>query len=284
MDNNISTDYRATVGNFHNTMNSLQGSAPNERRFEEMVRVSNIPSNQGPSTHALAHNAHYWPLSIEGERQGNCLAPVRITNAMKQRPLATAIALTAAVLATVTVAGIATQRSGGSALAAPGSDHVPQPLPLVMSVDSSAANSATVVGICGKSLCKFPQSNGAQVICPPMAKLRSIEGDAERILRTARSMVQDSAVGSEELQEAAECSGVRLMGSKVDPLMASLREERQRLIEEAGGTSIDQPIRILATRIQVAEIERKLSVLGDIKRHLYDATVTINQRLLELAG
>jgi hypothetical protein len=96
--------------------------------------------------------------------------------------------------------------------------------------------------------------------------------------------VLNSAVGRPELEKAAECSGVRFRQNKVEALIADLRAEKSRLHAGTGGTSVDMPERVLSTRLQIAEIERRLPVLVETSRHLYDATVILNRKLLQIVG
>ena len=282
--------HQARVGVFYNKINSNQEFAPNGRQFQGIRAVSNTALNRVPGIDAPGQNEVYRPLTIEmsssdSEAPGSRVVTSGMGAAMKRHRVA-GLLLAATALVAVTV--VARQTLGSSNLAGQWLDDVPQPQPLpqplIMSGSGSSANSATVVGICEQAINKFPRSNGAQVICPSMEQLQSIESDAKSILSTARSTVQDSAVGSGELREAARCAGVRLRKNRVRVLIAALRAEKSRLRDEARGTSVDQPIRVLGTQMQVAEIDRKLFVLTDTSRHLYDATVAINRRLLDIAG
>jgi len=286
--------HQAQVGLFNSRINPTQAPAPSRQQVQGLLGVSNTPPDLSRGTHASMPNDMYRPLSIEMSSDdmdvpGSRVGTGGIGTAIGRLPRGTGYVLAAAAVVT-TVAFVATSTSDSLATAAQWPDDVPQslplpqPQPLIMSGSGSSANSATVVGVCEQAINKFPRSNGAQVYCPSMEKLQSIESDAKSILSMARSMVQDSAVRRGELRRAAQCSGVRFRENKVEPLIAALRAEKSRLSEEWGGKSVDHPIRILATQMQVADIDRSLLVLTRTSNDLYDATATINNKLLELVG
>lgn len=280
-------DNRARIGVFNNATHSGQDSIPSGRQLQGLLGVSNTPRDPAPSIYAPMGNGIYPPLSIpvspdDMREPGSRAATGGMGSAMKRHPWATGIVLTTAVLATVAV--VARPASDGSVSAAAWPDSVPQPQPLVVSGSDASVHPATIVGICNRAIDKFPRAGEAHENFPSMKELYSIRNDAESILQIARSMVRDNVVGSRELRSAADCSGVRLRRNKVEPLIADLQAEKSRLLEGVGGDSVDMPERVLVAQIQITGIDRRLGVLTQTSRHLYDATVALNTRLLQMAG
>jgi hypothetical protein len=118
---------------------------------------------------------------------------------------------------------------------------------------------------------------------PSITELQSIKSDAESILRKTPGMVRDSAVKFEELQRAASCTGTRLRQEKVEATIAGFKAMRSDLEGQDGGLSIDMATRIRAAQRRT-EIDQKLPVLTQTSNLLYDATVALNDRLMEMAG
>ncbi|WP_250627366.1 hypothetical protein [Pinirhizobacter soli] len=281
------TAHQARASIFQNAMNVGRHPGPDARSCRGLLGVSNSPLHRDSDTRVPERREIYQALSIpmnpddRGE-QGSRVATGSIGAAMKRHPWATTIVATTAVFAMVGF--VARQASDSSQSAAPWLDSLPQPQSLNMPGNVSSTNSPTVVGVCEQAIGKFPRTNGAQVNDLSITQLRSIKSDAESILGLARSMVRDSAVGFGELGRAARCSGVSLREQKVEAMIAELRAKKSHLEQLRGELSIDMAERILALRMRTAEIDRKLSVLTQISQRLFDATVAINRRMLEIAG
>ena len=278
--------HQARISVFHNAVNSGQAAACNDRQLQGLLGISNTSSHCVPDPHAVGRNQVYEQLSLpvsprDIEGQGGRIATGRIATAMKQHPWATGIVVATAVVSAVVVAS---QTSGSSEPQVQWPDEAPQPQPLIMPGSDASASAETIVGVCTRAINRFPRAGEARENFPSMAELHSLKRDAKSILQMAQSMVLDGAAGSRALQDAAGCSGSRLRAHKVVPLIADLQAEKSRLLEGVWGDSIDMPERVLVAQLQTSEIDLRLAVLTEISSHLYDATVILNARLLEISG
>jgi len=277
--------HQARVGTFYNKINSDHGSTSSDRQIGRLLGVSNDPANPMPGTHVRPSNEIYRDLSIPISPHGmeepcNRVVTGGIRAAMQQRPLTTGVLVTTAVLAAVTV--VAKLTPDRSEPVAPWLDNVP-PHSLGISGMGSYATGTTVLGICEQAIRKCPPTSGTRVNRPSITELQSIKNDAESILRKTQGMVRDSTVEFEELQRAASCAGTRLRGEKVEPMIDAFKAMRSDLEGQDGGLSIDMATRIRAAQMRV-EIDQKLPVLTETSNLLYDATVALNDRLMEIAG
>ena len=266
------------IGNFNNTLNQHRDQG-NGREVQGLLGVSNA-ANRRPvdnaegmvSLHMGASVAHSI-MQVHNENQAT--SSYGILKAAKQHPVATGIFLTAAV---ITVAGLAVSSTSDSSPSLPSlSDAMPQPEPLVMPAHE------TVLGVCERVIESFSLMNRLPADRISMNALNSIKVDTAKMANLARGMVQDDEMGSSELGRAAQCSGVQLRRNKVEVMISNLETMKSDL-EVGGGVSVDAPIDAIRVRHLVNHIDRRLSVLRDISRNLYDATVIINSKILENAG
>jgi len=278
--------HQARCGMF-NVTRSDRHTSHISAKFQGMIAVFNTPIHRPPEAHVPAHDAVYQAQTIPMIPSGREESAGRVVvggigAAMKRHPVATAVVVTTAVLATVGL--VAKSAPGNSPSEESRLDRISQPHSLSLPVIGPFANSATVVDMCERTVRKFPSASDTQAGRLTMQVLQSIKSSAEDILRVAGLLVRDSAVELPELENAARCSGVSLKQNKVEPMIAYL-EARISLLQEGGGViSIDGPRSSLSTQMLVSRINQKLLVLKEIDGMLYSATATINERILQLRG
>lgn len=281
-------DHQARSSIFYNRISSRQDAAPNGRQLREMIGISNTPHQLGSGIPAAQAREEVYPsLSIPvspddmGET-GSRVATGGIGSAIKRHPLAATFVVGVTVF--TTIACVANLSPDSSRSAASWPDGLPKPQSLNVGGGVSFASNPTVFGVCQQAIENFPPSSGTQADLPSLRALRLIKSDAEDVRRMAQSMVQDHAMTSTDLQRAARCTGVRLLRDKVEAMTADLQAMRRQLGEGTGADSIDAAAGNIIAQQQDAEIGQRLEVLGVINHCLTQATIVINERLLQMAG
>lgn len=271
----IPATHRACIGNFHRIL---------YRQPEDQVR------GRGENQQLYAASDNDTAINVDAVSEA--LADVRnrsqprsscsISRVISDHPVAaTLIGITTVLAVTGVVAGnIYNSSSHDTSALSPQWPDVPlSPQPLIMPDCSSPTNGETVIGVCQGVIEKFSQQSAVSAEQFPLDTLGSIKSDTEKMECLAHSMVQDAAVDSEQLMRAGQCSGVDLRKNTVQVMISNLEEKRSALLAN-GSISTDMAINVIAIHAEVQAIDRRIAALRDISGDLYDATVTINRKIL----
>jgi hypothetical protein len=293
----VNDAHRAQIGSFHNLANSHQRQGNDSHQFQELLEVSN-------TTVVGSGRGVYHALSVEectsAEGSGSHGVAGGIGAALRRNPVPVGITVAAALLLVAGAGVVYTAHGRSTSLAAvPGCPSRPghlipigRGLPTNNEVARCApkaehlvtSDSQAIVGVCEQVIGRFSLMDGVQMDGTSLPELHALRNEVDGAARAAQRMADNDEAQTDALNRVAHCLGTGLRKNKVEPMISKLETMKNGLLQGGGGTSIDEPINVIRRQMRVGEIDQRLSVLHDISRHLYDATVILNRKILTNAG